>query len=99
MLSVLRRLHLRGRSTAGVLVVDLHDLLARRLVARCRLRTGLRVDDFPLASAHGPTVHRPQNSAPDSNLNLAARGGDLNIAGAQAHAVFEPGGDDGAFED
>ena len=45
-----------------------------------------------------PTVQRPQNSALDSYLHLAAGGCDLDIACAQAHTVLESGGHDGALE-
>ena len=53
-LRVLRRFHLGGWTATRILIIDLYDLLARRLVTGRRLRTRLWVADFPLALAHHP---------------------------------------------
>jgi hypothetical protein len=57
MLRVLRGFDLRRGAAARVLVVDLHDLLARRLVAGLRLRGWWSSGWLPLSAAHDPTVH------------------------------------------
>jgi hypothetical protein len=56
-LGVLRGLDLRRRAATRVLVIDLHDLLARRLVAGLRLRGWWRSGGLSLSAAHSPTVH------------------------------------------
>jgi len=51
-LSVLRRLDIGRRPAARILVVDLHDFLARGLVAGLRLCGRLGIDWFALTPAH-----------------------------------------------
>jgi hypothetical protein len=82
MLRVLRGLNLGRWTATGVLVVDLHNLLAGRLVAGLWLGRRLRIGCLPLAPAHQQTVQRPQPSSLDPYLDLAARDCDLDIPGA-----------------
>ena len=87
---VLRRFDLGRGPAARVLIIDLDDLFARRLVAClrlcCRLRSGLS-----LTASHDPTVHRLVRSLPQSHPHLAVCKGDLDVAGAQPNPIFKSG--------
>lgn len=58
MLRVFGRQYVTRRAAADVLVIDLHDLLAGRLVARLGLGCRLRSDRLSLAAPHHLTVLR-----------------------------------------
>ena len=61
-LRLLLLLHVGGGLVAPVLVVDLDDLFAGRLIAALRLRRWLRFRPSALATGHSQTLHPTRSS-------------------------------------